>query len=127
WEGVRLASQWDANKKGEEEMMFIAVKYLYIVLVGMVMSAVSKQPSTPRPSPVAVKGKDKVVLKVGDKVRLKKGVFQLYVARDKEVFGGLEVIEARIEYFFQDVKGLAKLEYMLGGYWSWNVNDLEKV
>jgi hypothetical protein len=107
-------------------MIIVVTRYIYMIIAGMVMSMMAKQ-APARPSPLAVKGKDSVKLNVGDKVRLKKRTFQLYVAREKDMHGGLEITEARIEYFFSGVKGLAKLEYKLGGYWSWDVNDLEKV
>ena len=107
-------------------MIIVVFQYIYMILAGMVMSAVTKAPAA-KPSPLKVETREAVKLAVGDKVRLKKRAFQIYVAREKDMSGGLEITEARIEYFFSGVKGLAKLEHRLGGYWSWNVEDLELV
>jgi hypothetical protein len=55
------------------------------------------------------------VLKVGDEVRLKLGL------SDK---GGRRGV-AKIELFYSDIDGGVRLDKMLGGFYSWNVKDLE--
>ena len=59
--------------------------------------------------------KDK--FKVGDKVRLKLG-------RSHEK-GPRKV--ARIESFYSDIEGGVRLDRILAEYYSWNVEDLEKL
>lgn len=65
--------------------------------------------------------------KVGDRVRLKAGTMNLYKKTEGETLVGLPITETRIRSLFNDVKGLVLLEARLGGYWTWDVNELEKV
>ena len=67
-----------------------------------------------------------VEFRPGDEVRLKRGTIQSPEIAPPE-FAGRKITKARITGLFQDVRGGVQLETKLGGYWCWNVEDLEKV
>ena len=73
------------------------------------------------------KNKSGVMFKVGSQVQLKPKALKLFRKTDGELFAGREVSKARIAYLFPETKGLVRLEQKLGGYWTWDVNDLEEI
>jgi len=78
----------------------------------------------------SAKNKTGIVFKVGDKVQLTKKAAKSYanpIPMLQAFYAGRPVRVAKIVSFFPDVKGLAHVVPKLGGYWSWDVNDLEKV
>lgn len=72
------------------------------------------------------KNKAGVTFKAGDRVGLTSKAFNTYQKSDDPTFAGQAVRTARISTLLPDVKGLVQLATRLGGYWTWDVNDLEK-
>lgn len=66
------------------------------------------------------------VFKVGDVVSLRRGAFRTNDPAPP-LFLGQRVMKGKIEALFPDVKGLVLVLPRLGGYWSWDVNELKKV
>jgi len=87
------------------------------------MSAMHKPKS--REPVVRYMNKAKVAFGVGNRVRLKPAALKLFKKTEGELFAGREILQARIAYLFPDVKGLVRVETRLGGYWTWDVDDLE--
>lgn len=94
------------------------------------MSAMQSQQPVTTQQPRAVKSyknKAGVAFETGDVIYLKKGVLTLFKKSEQPVFAGKNIMIATVDYLFPDVKGLVRLNVKLGGYWTWDVNDLEKV
>lgn len=74
------------------------------------------------------RNKKGVAFKVGDKVGLTARALVLYKRMEGDAtFAGNLIETTRIFTLLPDVRGQVVLEQKLGGYWTWDVNDLEKV
>lgn len=71
--------------------------------------------------------KDGVSFSPGDYVQLKPKTLKLFHRTDGDLFAGREIVKSQIVYLFPDIKGFVRVLKKLGGYWTWDVNDLEKV
>jgi hypothetical protein len=69
------------------------------------------------------KNKAGVVFQVGDVVALNKDALTWFKTKD-DMFAGVPVINSPIYTLLPDVKGTVVLKRQLGGYWTWDVNDL---
>ena len=110
-------------------MIFIFVRYLYCILMGILITAAQDQSKLPISSQVtAYRNKRNQIIKAGDTVRLTSSAFKTHSHnQNQELFGGIPITKAQVRSVFKDVKGLVLLKQRLGGYWTWNVEDLEKV
>lgn len=71
-----------------------------------------------------------MVFTSGTRVRLNRKAYTSFVAPmipAEEVFAGYTVREAIVKDLLPDTKGLVLLATRLGGYWTWNVDDLEVI
>ena len=64
--------------------------------------------------------------KLGDTVGLKKRAFRVKDPR-QPLFAGNPIRKGKITAILQDAKGLVIVEPRLGGFNSWDVNDLKKI
>ena len=71
--------------------------------------------------------KAKVIFSPGDKVKLTKKALVAAVNPEPALFAGQPIKDSVVVSLFPDVKGLVLLRQKLGGYWTWDVDDLEKV
>ena len=111
-------------------MIFVVIRELFPVLIGVIMAtAMTLKGKTveSRKVPTVYVNKQKVPFVVGDRVRLKSTALSLFRKTEGETFVGHTITQTRIKSLFHDVRGLVRLETRLGGYWTWDVNDLEKV
>ena len=110
-------------------MIFVVGKELFFILMGIAMAAVQnvQKEKTKRVVATAYLNRKRVLFRVDDRVRLNSRALVSYRKQEGEFFAGREIKQTRIKYLFPDVKGLVRLETRLGGYWTWDVNDLEKV
>ena len=82
--------------------------------------------STVRQRYTAFRNERGQIVKAGDTVQLTRRAFQTHV-QNREQFAGTSIMKTKVASVFGDIKGLVLLEQRLGGYWTWDVNDLEKV
>lgn len=111
-------------------MIFVVGKYLYCIIIGVIMAKTAKPKKVREVN--SYTSKAGVEFKVEDKVKLNSKATRLHPKveqqqTDVKMFAGIKVNTARVEYIFPDIKGLVRLSNKLGGYWTWDVNDLEKV
>lgn len=85
----------------------------------------------PRRYVTQYKNKAGILFSEGDRVRLSSRAKQLHekvqMQQNTPLYAGRRIVQTRIAYLFPDIKGLVRLEVRLGGYWTWSVDDLERV
>jgi hypothetical protein len=77
-------------------------------------------------TPTSYTNKKNVVFHSGDTVKLTEKAFQTNDA-SLPTFAGRRITKGKITSLLADVKGLVVVEPRLGGFYTWNVDDLEKV
>lgn len=106
-------------------MLFVVSKYLYCIIVGIIMSSVVPAVK-PERRPGSYTNKAGVEFRVGDRVQLRPKTFKTIDPNPPE-FAGRRITQTTIRALFSDIQGGVVLKVRLGGFWSWNVDDLEKV
>jgi len=92
------------------------------------MSAIpNTKPVTGQPRGKKYKNKAGQEFETGTRVRLTKKALSLFRTTDDKAYAGKGITVTAVGYVFPDIKGLVRLEDKVGGYWTWDVNDLEVV
>jgi hypothetical protein len=74
------------------------------------------------------KNRQGITFRIGDTVSLTRKAFQVHdPTPPTKLLTGKRIVQGKIVSLFPDVEGLALVEPKLGGFHTWDVNDLRKI